>query len=114
MLAPCCVHPFLLDLRELGDEPQQRGQGEELVGEIYDEYDTGADHEDRVSVANGSVDVDGGLILQEFESVTGIALPEGRYETGVGPLLELSDAQLAVTAAAAQRIQAEFELASDA
>ena len=57
---------------------------EELVGEIYDEYDTGADHEDRVSVASGSVDVDGGLILQEFESVTGIALPDGHYETVAG------------------------------
>ncbi|AOT04835.1 hemolysin family protein [Arthrobacter sp. U41] len=61
---------------------------EELVGEIYDEYDTGADHEDRVSVANGSVDVDGGLILQEFESVTGIALPDGHYETVAGFVMD--------------------------
>jgi putative hemolysin len=57
---------------------------EELVGEIYDEYDTGADHEDRVTVANGSIDVDGGLILQEFAAVSGITLPEGRYETVAG------------------------------
>jgi putative hemolysin len=55
-----------------------------LVGEIYDEYDTGADHEDRVTVANGSIDVDGGLILQEFAAATGITLPEGRYETVAG------------------------------
>ncbi|MHA7221213.1 hemolysin family protein [Arthrobacter sp. RHLT1-20] len=61
---------------------------EELVGEIYDEYDTGADHEDRVSVTNGSVDVDGGLILQEFESATGLALPEGHYETVAGFVLD--------------------------
>lgn len=61
---------------------------EELVGEIYDEYDTGADPEDRVSVANGSVDVDGGLILQEFASVTGVELPEGRYETVAGFVLD--------------------------
>ena len=61
---------------------------EELVGEIYDEYDTGTDHEDRVSVANGSVDVDGGLILQEFESATGIALPEGHYETVGGFVMD--------------------------
>ncbi|MET3951134.1 hemolysin family protein [Arthrobacter sp. UYEF36] len=61
---------------------------EELVGEIYDEYDTGADHEDRVTVANGSVEVDGGLILQEFESVTGIALPDGHYETVAGFVLD--------------------------
>ena len=57
---------------------------EELVGEIYDEYDTGAEHEDRVTVANGSIEVDGGLILQEFTSASGIVLPEGRYETVAG------------------------------
>lgn len=57
---------------------------EELVGEIYDEYDTGPDHEDRVTVTNGSIDVDGGLILQEFAAASGITLPEGPYETVAG------------------------------
>lgn len=61
---------------------------EELVGEIYDEYDTGADHEDRISVANGSLEVDGGLILQEFESVSGITLPDGHYETVAGFVID--------------------------
>ena len=49
---------------------------EELFGEIYDEYDTGTDHEDRTSVTHSSLEVDGGLILQEFESVSGIKVPE--------------------------------------
>lgn len=61
---------------------------EELVGEIYDEYDTGADHEDRVTMANGSIEVDGGLILQEFESASGITLPDGHYETVAGFVLD--------------------------
>ncbi|MDQ0635123.1 putative hemolysin [Arthrobacter pascens] len=61
---------------------------EELVGEIYDEYDTGSDAEDRVSVGNGSVEVDGGLILQEFESATGVALPDGHYETVAGFIMD--------------------------
>ncbi|MGN7202429.1 hemolysin family protein [Arthrobacter sp. SAFR-044] len=61
---------------------------EELVGEIYDEYDTGAEHEDRVNVANGFIDVDGGLILQEFKAASGIALPEGRYETVAGFMMD--------------------------
>jgi len=61
---------------------------EELVGEIYDEFDTGTDAEDRVSVGNGSVEVDGGLILQEFEPATGIALPEGHYETVAGFIMD--------------------------
>lgn len=61
---------------------------EELVGEIYDEFDTGTDAEDRVSVGNGSVEVDGGLILQEFESATRIALPDGHYETVAGFIMD--------------------------
>ena len=61
---------------------------EELVGEIYDEYDTGAEHEDRVNMANGTIDVDGGLILQEFTAASGIALPEGHYETVAGFMLD--------------------------
>jgi putative hemolysin len=61
---------------------------EELVGEIYDEYDTGAEHEDRVTEANGVLDVDGGLILQEFKAASGIDLPEGRYETVAGFMLD--------------------------
>ncbi|UUL76247.1 hemolysin family protein [Pseudarthrobacter sp. Fe7] len=61
---------------------------EELVGEIYDEYDTGAEHEDRVTVGDGSIDVDGGLILQEFKAASGIALPEGHYETVAGFMMD--------------------------
>ncbi|UZX02176.1 HlyC/CorC family transporter [Arthrobacter sp. CDRTa11] len=61
---------------------------EELVGEIYDEYDNGTDPEDRVTKANGSVEVDGGLILQEFESASGIELPEGHYETVAGFVID--------------------------
>lgn len=61
---------------------------EELVGEIYDEYDTGVDHEDRISVRSGWVDVDGGLILQEFASASGITLPEGHYETVAGFVMD--------------------------
>jgi len=61
---------------------------EELVGEIYDEYDTGAEHEDRVTTANGTIVVDGGLILQEFRAASGIALPEGHYETVAGFMMD--------------------------
>jgi outer membrane protein len=40
-----------------------------------------------------------------------LALAEGRYQTGVGSVLELSDAQLALTTALGQQVQAEFTLA---
>ncbi|WP_461189315.1 hemolysin family protein [Arthrobacter sp. Z4-13] len=61
---------------------------EELVGEIYDEYDAGADPEDRVTKAGESLEVDGGLILQEFASASGLELPEGHYETVAGFVID--------------------------
>ncbi|MER1996150.1 MAG: hemolysin family protein [Arthrobacter sp.] len=61
---------------------------EELVGEIYDEYDTGKDPEDQHLALEGELVVDGGLILQEFDRLTGIKLPEGQYETVAGYILE--------------------------
>lgn len=39
-------------------------------------------------------------------------LAEGRYTAGVGNIIELDDAQLAVTSAAAQRVQAEYSLST--
>ena len=41
-----------------------------------------------------------------------LRLAEGRYQTGVGNIIELGDAQVALTTAAAQRVQAEFDLAT--
>ena len=61
---------------------------EELVGEIYDEYDTSRDPEDRHRRIRGNLVVDGALILQEFERLTGLSLPEGQYETVGGYILE--------------------------
>jgi outer membrane protein len=41
-----------------------------------------------------------------------LRLAEGRYQAGAGSALELADAQLAVQNAAAQRVQADYNLAS--
>jgi outer membrane protein len=41
-----------------------------------------------------------------------LKLAEGRYQTGVGNIIELGDAQVALTSSAAQKVQAEFSLAS--
>lgn len=41
-----------------------------------------------------------------------LRLAEGRYQSGVGNVIELGDAQVAAATAAAQRIQAEYSLAS--
>lgn len=41
-----------------------------------------------------------------------LALAEGRYQAGVGSIIELGDAQLAFTSAASQKVQAEYGLAT--
>jgi outer membrane protein len=39
-----------------------------------------------------------------------LRLAEARYQTGIGNAIELGDAQLAVTNAGVQKLQAEFQL----
>ncbi len=41
-----------------------------------------------------------------------LRLAEGRYQVGAGNIIELSDAQVAATSAAAQRVQADYNLAT--
>jgi outer membrane protein len=41
-----------------------------------------------------------------------LRLAEGRFEAGVGSIIELGDAQVAATLAAAQRVRAEFDLSA--
>lgn len=41
-----------------------------------------------------------------------LRLAEGRYQAGLGNIIELSDAQVAVTSAAAQQVQAEYNVAT--
>ncbi len=58
---------------------------EELVGDIQDEYDV--DRPEEVPGPIGVTTVDGLLNLWDFEEETGIALPEGPYETVAGFLI---------------------------
>lgn len=55
---------------------------EEVVGEIFDEYDTAAD-----PAAAGGI-TDGRLNLQDFEEATGIVLPRGSSDTIAGFVME--------------------------
>jgi putative hemolysin len=62
---------------------------EELVGEIYDEFDAGVrEHEDTVLRSGEAVLVDGGLIIQEVPEETGLTIPEGHYETVGGFVMD--------------------------
>ena len=54
---------------------------EELVGDIRDEYDVEQPETTRLG---GTIEVDGLLNLEDFLDETGIALPEGPYETAAG------------------------------
>jgi len=60
---------------------------EELVGEIYDEYD-GARQDVDAKAAEQLQDVDGGMILEDLEELLGVELPDGPYETVGGYILD--------------------------
>ncbi|NYJ04707.1 hemolysin family protein [Petropleomorpha daqingensis] len=59
---------------------------EEVIGEIYDEYDADVTPEDGAA-PDGPREVDGLLNLDDFTEVTGLRLPEGPYETVAGYVL---------------------------
>jgi putative hemolysin len=59
---------------------------EEVIGEIYDEYDAEVVPEG-AEEPGGPQEVDGLLNLDDFAEVTGLRLPEGPYETVAGYVL---------------------------
>lgn len=60
-----------------------------------------------VRAGKAALEASGDALLSARER---LALAEGRYATGLGSAIELSDAQLALTNAAAQKVRAEREL----
>src|SRR4051794_9545103 len=58
---------------------------EEVIGEIYDEYD--AEVDEVRPAPGGPREVDGLLNLDDFTEATGLRLPEGPYETVAGYVL---------------------------
>jgi putative hemolysin len=59
---------------------------EEVIGEIYDEYDEEVASDAR-QLPGGPREVDGLLNLDDFAEVTGLQLPDGPYETVAGYVL---------------------------
>ncbi|MGY1748133.1 hemolysin family protein [Modestobacter sp. SYSU DS0511] len=59
---------------------------EEVIGDIYDEYDADVAAED-AEPGGGPQELDGLLNLDDFAEATGLELPEGPYETVAGYLL---------------------------
>jgi outer membrane protein len=62
-----------------------------------------------VKAAKAALDAAGDALVNAEEL---LRLAEGRYETGVGYIIELGDAQVARTSAAQQKVQAEYKLAA--
>jgi outer membrane protein len=62
-----------------------------------------------VKAAKGSITAATEALINARER---LRLAQGRYTAGVGNSLELSDSQLALTNAAAQKVQADFDLAT--
>jgi outer membrane protein len=62
-----------------------------------------------VRAAKATLDAAGDALVNAQEL---LRLAEGRYETGVGSIIELGDAQVALTTAAQQKVQAEYALAT--
>jgi putative hemolysin len=61
---------------------------EELVGEIYDEYDAGTEPEDATLRHGQSLVVDGSLNIEELEELTGVELHDENYDTAGGLVLD--------------------------
>ena len=61
---------------------------EKLVGEIYGEYDDQREPEDSALQSSGALEIDGGHILDELTSMSGVELPDGSCETVAGFLLD--------------------------
>lgn len=62
-----------------------------------------------VQAARAALEATGEAVVNARER---LRLAEGRYQAGLGSGVELNDAQVAVTTAAAQDVQAKFELAT--
>jgi outer membrane protein len=63
----------------------------------------------QVHAARATLDAVGEALFNAQER---LRLAEGRYQAGVGNIIELGDAQIAATTAGAQRVQAEYTLAT--
>jgi putative hemolysin len=73
---------------------------EEVIGEIYDEYDV--EEEQTRSLRGGDIEVDGLLSQEDFEDKTGLELPDGPYETVAGFVIH----QLGRLPAVGERVEA--------
>ncbi len=62
-----------------------------------------------VRAAKAALDAAGEALINAQER---LRLAEGRYEAGVGNIIELGDAQVALTSASQQKVQAEYQVAS--
>lgn len=61
---------------------------EEIVGEIFDEYDNPLDEAGSYRTRSGDTLVDGGMNIHDFNAMQRIKLPEGPYDTVAGFIIQ--------------------------
>lgn len=61
---------------------------EEIVGDIFDEYDNPLDEAGSYKTRSGDTLVDGGMNIHDFNSSQKIKLPEGSYDTVAGFIIQ--------------------------
>lgn len=61
---------------------------EELVGDIWDEFDSPFVSRETAGAGDRLSDIDAGLSIEEFAEQTGVPVPEGPYETIAGYVLD--------------------------
>jgi len=62
---------------------------EEIVGEIFDEYDSPIDDLDVRSTTSGDLIVDGSTMIDDLNSSRGLSIPRGQYDTIAGFVIHL-------------------------
>jgi outer membrane protein len=95
----------------------QVSENEATIAQLSAQRDV-THHQVRLDVEQALLDVNGGKesvdVAEEVlvASKEQMRLAEGRYNAGAGSILELADAQVKLTTAAAQKVQAVFTLAA--
>ena len=61
---------------------------EEIVGEIFDEFDNPTEDQDYQTTISGDLLIDGGALIDDLNQEYGFRLPEGEYDTIAGFIID--------------------------
>ena len=61
---------------------------EEIVGDIFDEYDNPLEEQEYVETLSGDLLVDGGALIDDINNEYDLSIPEGEYDTIAGFIID--------------------------